>query len=249
MLAREFMVDDVRACSPCRALRARSARGSLLMNAYCSGRIWIATAMILVVSACSGSPTAVTPDPAIARASAGTASTTPPARPAITPAEYVRLHNIASDPRDSGWGAAVRELAVVGDAYTLTQLRSVARSALTPADEATLDATIAALAAGPGAASGPPSAAEIQTRLERAAWADLLCDRCESTLVPWATKSISDFATDPHVRATLEHLRDGYEPSAGIEPPSQWGHLSERVRGYARKILQGNGEQKATKSP
>ena len=71
--------------------------------------------------------------------------------------------------------------------------------------------------------------------LDRRGWADLHCERCEHTLVPWATKSIADSASDPGVRATLAHLRDG----------TQWGSLSDRVRRSARDILAGQGEQAA----
>ncbi|HZL99766.1 MAG TPA: hypothetical protein VFD43_05885, partial [Planctomycetota bacterium] len=85
--------------------------------------------------------------------------------------------------------------------------------------------------------------------LERAAWADMHCDPCELTLVPWATKSLADVAADAGVRATLEALRDGYEPAADLAPSSQWGSFSERVRGYAAKILQGGGGQAAKQSP
>jgi hypothetical protein len=216
------------------------------MNLGHRARVGLATALILVVTACEGSQTAVATDPALTRPASG-APAAMASRTPIAPADYLRLHNLAADPRDPGWQNALRELAIVGDDYTLGELRALSRSALTSSQAAALDETIAALAAKSAAASGPPTATEVQARLERAAWADLRCDRCESTLVPWATKSISQFAGDPSVRATLERIRDGYEPSAGLEPSSRWGSLSDRVRGYARTILQG-GEQSATKT-
>ena len=156
----------------------------------------------------------------------------------ISPAEYLRLHNLAASPVTldrRGWADALGLLAVSGDGYTLERLRGLDRASLTANQATTLDATIAALETRLAAAAGPPSAVEIEARLERAAWADLHCDRCEHTLVPWATKSIADSASDPGVRATLAHLRDG----------PQWGSLSDRVRRSARDILEGQGEQAA----
>ena len=172
-----------------------------------------------------------------------------PAAQPIAPAEYLRLHNLAANPRDAGWAQALHTLAEAGDGYTLAQLKALDRKSLTPAQVVTLDETLAALEKGPAGRPGPPSAAEITTRLERAAWADLHCDHCEHTLVPWATQSIADFASDPGVRAALEQVRDGYEPSAALAPGTQWGSISDRVRLYAREILDGKGGQAAKQTP
>ena len=159
------------------------------------------------------------------------------------------MHNLAADPRQPGWSDALRGLVEAGDGYTLERLRALDRAGLGASQGAGLDATIAALAARLPDPREPPSAAEIEARLERAGWADLTCDRCEVTIVPWAKESIAAFADDPAVRATLERLRDGYEPKAGVDLDSQWGLLSDRVRGYARTMLAGAGEVSATQTP
>jgi len=231
---------------PARPRRAPIAAGLVLLLAACEEP---SSTPALGVAAPAAAP-AATPAPATTPAPESVAPATPTAAPAvIEPAEYLRLHNLATTPRDPAWAQALGELVAVGDAYTLLRLRSLDRAALTETQAATLDATIAAIAAGPAARSDPPTAAEIQARLERAAWADLRCDRCEQTLVPWATQSLADVADDPDVRATLERLRDSYEPAPGFEPDSPWGHLSDRVRSYAGQILQGKGAQEARKTP
>jgi hypothetical protein len=166
---------------------------------------------------------------------------------APTPADYLRLHNIATDPRTAEWDEALAELATTGDDYTLIRLRELDRAALTAESAAILDRTIAALTARGLGSDRAPTAAEIEARLERAAWADIHCDRCETTLVPWATQSVAPFADDPAVRAELVRLRDAYKPR--FEAETQWSSLSARVREYARKLLEGQGGQPATKSP
>jgi hypothetical protein len=207
----------------------------------------LAMPLALVAFGCAGD---LVEGPSVRRTVAPPPPSAPVVAPAaqpIAPVEYLRLHNLAANPRDAGWAQALHTLAEAGDGYTLAQLKAFDRKTLTPAQVATLDETLAALEKA--ARPGPPSAAEITTRLERAAWADLHCDRCEHTLVPWATQSIADFASDPGVRSTLERLRDGYEPSASLAPGSQWGSLSDRVRRYAREILDGKGGQAATQTP
>ena len=198
-----------------------------------------------VSDAASGPAPAAVSAPAPAPAPA--LQTPVPARTA--PAEYLRLHNLATDPRQAAWPDALRELADVSDGYTLERLGTLDRMSLTVGQVVALDATIASINARLPAADVPPSAAEIEARLERAGWADLTCDRCEMTLVPWATKSIAEFADDPAVRATLERVRDTYEPAADLQLDSRWGLLSDRVRGYAAKILKGQVQQAAKTTP
>lgn len=224
---------------------------------------WGRTGLLaLVCAACSSPPDRAASPTATARPRASapapvatpaqTAAPAPAPTPApapIAPAEYLRLHNLAADPRQPRWSDALRGLVEAGDGYTLERLRALHRAGLGASQGAELDATIAALAARLPDPRVPPSAAEIQARLERAAWADLRCDRCELTLVPWATKSLADVAADPGVRATLERLRDHYEPAPGFEPDSPWGQLSDRVRKFAGQILQGEGAQQARQSP
>jgi hypothetical protein len=215
------------------------------------GPLQVMMPLAMVAVGCGGEPAEAPSTRRLAAAAPTAASVVAEDQP-IAPAEYLRLHNLAAsapttDPR--GWTDALAALAVSGDGYTLERLRALDRASLTAEQVTTLDATIAALQTRLAADAGPPSAAEIEVRLERAAWADLHCDRCEHTLVPWATSSIADLADDPGVRSALERLRDGDEPSVGHEAKTQWGSLSDRVRRYARDILAGQGGQAAKQTP
>lgn len=203
----------------------------------------------LVAFGCGGD---VVEEPTVRRTAVPAPEVATVEAPAVQPlaaGAYVELHNRAANPADAGWEPALHTLATAGDGYTVVQLEALDRKSLTPAQIATLDETLAALEKGLAAHKGPPSDAEIRARLERAAWADLHCARCERTLVPWATQSIADVADDPDVRTALYRLRDGFEMSNALEADTQWGSLSDRVRRYAREILEGKGGQAAKQSP
>ena len=217
------------------------------------GRTAALAALLLAVAACNGTSAWGNGAPPPTPPAAPTPDTTDvgivPTPDLLSPAEYLRLHNLATAPLDRGWQEAVVTLAAVGDGYTLVRLQGLDPRTLTSSQQALLETADTKLSERLAATSGPPSAAEIQARLERAAWADLTCDRCETTLVPWATKSLAAFADDPGVRATLERLRDSYEPAADLKLDSRWGLLSTRVRGYAAAILKGEAGQPAKTAP
>ena len=75
----------------------------------------------------------------------------------------------------------------------------------------------------------------MQTRLERAAFADLMCHPLESQLPSWTLQKIRAQSSNPLVLKELERIRDSYVPSQS--PETLFGSMQTRVRNYAQRIL------------
>lgn len=153
----------------------------------------------------------------------------------VDPKEYARLHNAALDPTRDEWDAALADLAVAGDAFTLVHLERVDRATLDATQSARLDATLAALTQrhpGDGPRLHP---GDLVPLLERAAYTDLMCDPLERTLPPWARALVIAQLDDPALRAEVERLSAGHTPSFDTE--TLFSSMSARVPLYARRIL------------
>ncbi len=160
------------------------------------------------------------------------------AAPPITDAvEYLRLHNAVAAADGDDWSDALATLAAAGDAFTLEQLGQLDRADLDAEQLAQLDRALATLQARlpDGQDALPPEA--ITWRLERAAFADLMCDPMEATLPAWTRADIARRLDDPAVRAEVQRLAGGYTPT--IEVATMFSSLGERVPVYARQILEG----------
>lgn len=187
--------------------------------------------------AASGSPatSSVDAEHAAARDHNDGARDAAPAPIPVDPKEYARLHNAALDPTRDDWDAALADLAVAGDAFTLVHLERVDRATLDATQSARLDATLAALTQ-----RHPDDVPRLHTDdlvplLERAAYTDLMCDPLERTLPPWARALVIAQLDDPALRAEVERLSAGHTPM--FDTDTMFSSMSARVPLYARRIL------------
>jgi len=192
----------------------------------CSGLAWI-LALAPMLACCA---------PASEDGEAATVTQPAPAAAGISdPRDYLRLHNTVGDPDGAGWGAALIALAVSGDAFTREHLAGLDRDVLDAQQTAQLDRAVATLRSRlRGNTSLRPD--QVVARLERAAYADLMCDPMEATLPAWTRADIAAHLHDPEVRAEVERLAAGYTPT--IEVTTMFSSLGERVPKYARDILE-----------
>ena len=198
----------------------------------------LALILAIVSSACGGRPAAPAPD---STPSGADAKATPTSSAADVFVSYLRTHNTASDPRDAAWSDALDALAQSGDEFSLVVLDSIDRAALSEEQRRTLEATTESIesrvASDEGVAVGL-----VVPRLERAAYADLMCDRLEDTLREWTLESVADGLDDPAVLSELRRIESAYEPSLEVE--TTFSSLRSRVPDYATRILANAGDQK-----
>jgi WD40 repeat protein len=151
----------------------------------------------------------------------------------LTPQEYLTLHHLAMASGDDRWKKAVAQLADVGDGFTLQLLHGLDKSKLSPEDTTLLANTVKAVSNRVSSQDAAQVVTAIQTRLERAATADLQCDPLEERLVPWVRNSIRRDGDDPAVQQELKRICDHYESGQELA----FGSLKGRVRGYAASLL------------
>jgi hypothetical protein len=183
--------------------------------------------------ACAESPT----DPECLANAPSSATVADPAAPdpQLPLKSYFELLRHALSPQWPDWTSTLATLGAQGDGFALQFLGSLDRGHFTPAQREQFDATLAAIAARIQPDTAVSIVPAIRPRLERAAWADLRCEPCEHTCVPWTGQTIASFTGEPAVRAELERLRDGYE---SVEPsPDFRNMMTVRVRKYAAALL------------
>src|SRR5262245_36428729 len=96
--------------------------------------------------------------------------------PSLPPNDYSILHISASNPRDPKWAESLQRLAVVGDDFTLEYLKVLDPKKLDPRQALILSTTLSATRERLAKENAQAFSKSIQTRLERAAWADLSCN-------------------------------------------------------------------------
>jgi len=162
----------------------------------------------------------------------------------VAPAEWVALHLAAvSAPGSRNWQEAVLKLQQVGDGISVEYLRRIKVSQLKEDDQRILQETIAAIERRLKDEDDATAVALLQTRLERAAYADLTCNPLEGTLVPWTLKYVGARANHPPVRARLEQLRANYDPDETAETESSW--MTARVQVYITRLLNNSNDTSA----
>lgn len=157
-------------------------------------------------------------------------------RPLADPREYLRIHNLASDTAADGWLGAIETLASAGDAFTLQHFGRIDRASLSDADGdllARASESISERLRRQGAGIG---ADVVVAHLERAAYADLMCDVLEGPLRSWTLETIKAELHDPAVVAELQRLQGDYVPSVALE--TMFSSMSERVPRYAQQLLE-----------
>jgi hypothetical protein len=77
---------------------------------------------------------------------------------------------------------------------------------------------------------------QVAAMLERAAFVDLTCHELEGSLPRWTFDRIGARRDEPAVRQALLRLRDAAQPSQPVRVG--FGRLDERVRRYARQLLE-----------
>jgi WD40 repeat protein len=151
----------------------------------------------------------------------------------LTPQEYLTLHHLAMAPGNDRWKKAVAQLAQVGDGFTLQLLHGLDKSKLNSEDTTLLANTVKSVSNRVSSQDAAQVVTAIQTRLERAATADLQCGSLEARLVPWVRNSIRRDLDDPAVQQELKRIRDHYESDQELA----FGSLIGRVRAYAAELL------------
>ncbi len=157
---------------------------------------------------------------------------------ATSPAAYGVLLRIATTPAHPAWRAAVSRLGDLDDGFALEAWKGLDAAAAGAAAQAVLAAQAERIRPRDAATDGAELAARGVPMLERAAWMDLSCGPFEGTFVSWSLRALHARRGDPEVRGALERARDAYEsPHAerGLAGP-----LRERVRAYARSVLEGD---------
>lgn len=191
----------------------------------------LATAL-LVLSLAPACVREAPPTAAVAQAQADAAGVAPAL---AHPKEALRLFNLVKDPTAEGWAAAVALLGDQGGPFArqhLTDLRAAAEGEAAAAYDAALARLDERLAA-----DVRPSAAAVVPLLERAAYADLMCDPMEDGLPAWTFAYLGAHRDDPDLRAELERVAEGYAPTYQLE--TLFSTMDERVPEYARKVLAG----------
>lgn len=153
----------------------------------------------------------------------------------VTAAEYLRLHNAAMLPTSSAWSNSVARLAQTGDRFTIIILKELNPDNLGAADSELLHRTLQQIRTRVERGNQRLDPGELQLMLERAALADLNCDKLESILVPWTLETIRKDSNSDSIKTELERIRDLYVPSA--QKPTAFGSMQKRVRDYAQQIL------------
>jgi hypothetical protein len=155
---------------------------------------------------------------------------------AVAPPEWLQLHLTSIRvPGSPDWRNALITLKEVGDGISVEYLRKLDSSKLADDNRRALEDTIAVIQMRMEHEDDATTVALLQTRLERAAYADLMCHPMEGTLVPWTLKFISARAGHPQVRAKLMQLRSNYAPAANTE--TAFSSMTERVPDYITRLL------------
>jgi hypothetical protein len=160
----------------------------------------------------------------------------------LHPKEYVELHDSAANPKDAKWADSMRRLATVGDAFTVEHLKVLDGQKLDARQGGILKDTLAAVRERMAKEDLQTFTKLIQTRLERAGWADLMCDKLEGKIVPWTLKFIQSRADSPEVVAELKRIHEHYVPST--ECKTWFSSMRERVPSYAAGILAAKSQTK-----
>ncbi len=156
-------------------------------------------------------------------------------RPLADPREYLRIHNLASDTAADGWRGAIETLASAGDAFTLQHFGRIDRANLSDADADLLARASGSISERLLMQRPAIGADRVVAHLERAAYADLMCDVLEGPLRSWTLETIKAELHDPAVVAELQRLQGDYVPSVALE--TMFSSMSERVPWYAQQLL------------
>ncbi len=156
------------------------------------------------------------------------------------PREYLRVHNLASNPDAEGWPDAIQTLARGGDAFTLEHLARVDRNGLSDTQKVLLEDAAELIGARLIESDAGFKPGLVVLYLERAAYADLMCDSLEGVLPTWAFANIEAHLEDPEVQAEVERLAGGYTPTFDLN--TTFSSMGERVPKYARRVLRSAGE-------
>jgi len=201
--------------------------------------------LALAICAAACAPDATTDEPAGAEAGAAAAagSSHDGAVTALAnPKEYLRVHNVVAsrDAADDDWRAGIEALAADGDAFTLEHFARIDRADLSEWQIPLLDDAVARITARVSQTNATYTPELIVSRLERAAFADLMCDRLENTLPAWTFADLGAHLDDPAVRAEVERLAGGYTPTFAAE--TLFSSMEARVPKYARQVLEAEGQ-------
>jgi len=153
----------------------------------------------------------------------------------LSPKEYLDLHIAASDLKNSKWADSMRTLAKVGDAFTLEHLKSLGAQPLDAGQVEILNQTLSATRERVAKEDVQTFTSLIQVRLERAAWADLMCNKLEGPLVSWTLKNMGEHLGSPEVVAELKRIQSRYVPS--VEAKTLFSSIQQRVPSYATRVL------------
>ncbi len=158
----------------------------------------------------------------------------------LTPKEYAELHNLVSSSSNPKWSESMEVLAKVGDAFTLEHLKTadmrMLNTQLTDACQMyVLKETRSIIEDAIKKEDAKAFTELIETRLERAAWVDLHCDKLEMTLTPWTLKFLGEHLEAAGVKAELARIQSDYTPKDAKGTPDIF--MRDRVRRYVQQIL------------
>lgn len=166
-------------------------------------------------------------------------------RPALLSASYsdhprpwILLHDVAEDVLDPSWENALERLSEIGNGYTMQRLHLLRPGLSDPRRVERLDETLKAIAERDLDLDADRVSTRIRIQLERAAWADLACHPSEGQLVGWTLAHLKTWTHEPVVRSKLSMLASDYEPRPSSEDRLTLAPPTERVRSYARELLE-----------
>lgn len=159
----------------------------------------------------------------------------------LTPKEYAEIHNVVSSAKNPKWLESIELLAVCGDAFTLEHLKTV--DMRMPGTEMKDECQVGELENTKKLIGDKLKMEDakaftqlVETRLERAAWVDLHCDKLEMTLTPWTLKYLREHLETPGVKAELTRIQSDYAPKN--ENNEVDVITRDRVRNYVTHILE-----------
>ena len=158
------------------------------------------------------------------------------------PIVNLTLLEVAGDPGDPTWPAAVSRLGDIGDATAAGRLSLLDRTGLSAEYRSLLEAELGRIQERESALDAHPTAfaGSVRRMLERAAYAGLQGDLAGISYRSWAFERVLSRAQVPEVRAVLLELRATYEPGPELEDQAVRAELRDWVRRHADLAFSGS---------
>ncbi|MBL9169109.1 MAG: hypothetical protein JNN07_15320 [Verrucomicrobiales bacterium] len=148
---------------------------------------------------------------------------------------YLRMHTLAAQTTNPDWEQSMNELSRQGDGGSLGFLKALKAPDLTAAQAKVVERTIQAIKKRLVSDESMVPVGTFVERLERAALADVVCHRMESTLVSWAKKTVQTQMGRSELRMALERManeNDKPTNTSGLDATYR-----QRLATYARGLL------------